>query len=234
MRSVSPKSQSICLQQRASLRYPDCSPSSVKYCGAGHRTLEISFATLCHACRSIWVLPLLMLAYVTHALLVYVSTRTYQIVRQAVQPDEFKTKMREIRTTSAKGLNFFSIMAKYITPPKISSLLVPLRSIMYVHTTGHSGHSRFSCVCMLRTTRSFNLNDRMLQMTITTLTTPSGMVLHPFILSQLLTGCYQFRDFWIGFVEYSITTQSVRFPGSFDRRSPRSHDSCSRKHPTFQ
>jgi U3 small nucleolar RNA-associated protein 20 len=49
---------------------------------------------------------------------------------KGVQAEEFKTKMREVRASSAKSLDSFAIIAKYITPPKISSLLVPLRSIM--------------------------------------------------------------------------------------------------------
>ena len=47
-----------------------------------------------------------------------------------VQSEDFKTKMREVRSSSAKGIDSFAIMAKYITPSKISSLLLPLRSIM--------------------------------------------------------------------------------------------------------
>ncbi|KAF7330551.1 DRIM domain-containing protein [Mycena venus] len=47
-----------------------------------------------------------------------------------VLAEEFKTKMREVRSSSAKGLDSFGIIAKYITPPRISSLLVPLRAIM--------------------------------------------------------------------------------------------------------
>jgi U3 small nucleolar RNA-associated protein 20 len=47
-----------------------------------------------------------------------------------VQHEDFKTKMREVRSSSSKGLDSFAIVARFITPPKISSLLLPLRSIM--------------------------------------------------------------------------------------------------------
>jgi U3 small nucleolar RNA-associated protein 20 len=47
-----------------------------------------------------------------------------------VQHEDFQTKMREVRSSSSKGLDSFAIVARYITPPKISSLLLPLRSIM--------------------------------------------------------------------------------------------------------
>ncbi|KAJ3508085.1 hypothetical protein NLJ89_g5945 [Agrocybe chaxingu] len=48
-----------------------------------------------------------------------------------VQSEDFKTKMREVRASSSRGLDSFTIMAKQITPPKISSLLAPLKSIMH-------------------------------------------------------------------------------------------------------
>ncbi|KAJ7104174.1 armadillo-type protein, partial [Mycena belliarum] len=94
-----------------------------------------------------------VLAYVTHALLVHVSSEEHsetfgnlddcvndvayvsaEVIfgesAKDVMAEEFKTKMREVRTSSAKGLDSFGIVAKYITPPRISSLLVPLRAIM--------------------------------------------------------------------------------------------------------
>ncbi|KAF8206463.1 armadillo-type protein [Mycena galopus ATCC 62051] len=94
-----------------------------------------------------------VLAYVTHALLVHVSSEEHseafgtlddcvsdvayvsaEVIfgesAKDVLAEEFKTKMREVRTSSAKGLDSFGIIAKYITPPRISSLLVPLRAIM--------------------------------------------------------------------------------------------------------
>ena len=42
----------------------------------------------------------------------------------------FKTKSREVRSSSTKGLDSFSILAKHITPGKISALLYPIRAIM--------------------------------------------------------------------------------------------------------
>ncbi|KAJ6531776.1 armadillo-type protein [Mycena capillaripes] len=94
-----------------------------------------------------------VLAYVTHALLVHVSSDEHskafgtlddcvndvayvsaEVIfgesAKDVMAEEFKTKMREVRSSSAKGLDSFGIIAKYITPPRISSLLVPLRAIM--------------------------------------------------------------------------------------------------------
>jgi U3 small nucleolar RNA-associated protein 20 len=94
-----------------------------------------------------------VLAYVAHALLAYVSTaehvESFQVLDgcvnevahvsaevvfgesgKDVQSEDFKTKMREVRSSSAKGLDSFAIMAKYITPSNISGLLYPLRSIM--------------------------------------------------------------------------------------------------------
>ncbi|KAI0333223.1 hypothetical protein GY45DRAFT_1319830 [Cubamyces sp. BRFM 1775] len=47
-----------------------------------------------------------------------------------VQSEGFKTKMREVRSSSSKGVDSFAILAKFITPPKISSLLLPIRNIL--------------------------------------------------------------------------------------------------------
>ncbi|KAK7033108.1 DRIM domain-containing protein, partial [Favolaschia claudopus] len=94
-----------------------------------------------------------VLAYVTHALLVHASSDgnsesfgnldacvsdvayvSAEVIfgesAKDVMAEEFKTKMREVRSSSAKGLDSFGIISKYITPPRISNLLVPLRAIM--------------------------------------------------------------------------------------------------------
>jgi U3 small nucleolar RNA-associated protein 20 len=42
----------------------------------------------------------------------------------------FKTKSREVRSSSSKGLDSFSILAKHVTSGKISALLHPIRAIM--------------------------------------------------------------------------------------------------------
>ncbi|KAI0359462.1 hypothetical protein OH77DRAFT_1472682 [Trametes cingulata] len=47
-----------------------------------------------------------------------------------VQAEGFKTKMREVRSSSSKGVDSFAILAKFVTPPKISTLLLPIRSIL--------------------------------------------------------------------------------------------------------
>ncbi|THG95629.1 hypothetical protein EW026_g6070 [Hermanssonia centrifuga] len=94
-----------------------------------------------------------ILAYVTHALLVHVTSSDHAATfcqlddcvhdvahiaaevifgesGKDVQSEEFKTKMREVRSSSAKGLDSFAIIAKHIAPSKISSLLVPVRNIL--------------------------------------------------------------------------------------------------------
>ncbi|KAH9921372.1 armadillo-type protein [Amylocystis lapponica] len=94
-----------------------------------------------------------VLAYVVHALLVHVTTGEHASLFPSldecvndvahvsaevifgesgkdVQSENFKTKMREVRSSSGKGLDSFAILAKFITPPKISNLLVPIRNIL--------------------------------------------------------------------------------------------------------
>ena len=94
-----------------------------------------------------------VLAFVTHALLVHVTSGPHanmfsnldECVNDVayvsaevifgeygkdVQAEGFKTKMREVRSSSAKGMDSFSIMASHITPSNISGLLAPLRAIM--------------------------------------------------------------------------------------------------------
>ena len=94
-----------------------------------------------------------VLAYATHALLVHVTkpenVETFKSLDNCVedvahisaevifgepgkdvQSEEFKTKMREVRSSGSKGLDSLAIIAKFITPSKISSLLRPLRAVM--------------------------------------------------------------------------------------------------------
>jgi U3 small nucleolar RNA-associated protein 20 len=94
-----------------------------------------------------------VLSYVTHALLVHVTkvenVETFKNLDSCVedvthisaevifgepgkdvQSEGFKTKMREVRSSCSKGLDSFAIIAKFITPSKISNILRPLRSIM--------------------------------------------------------------------------------------------------------
>ncbi|KAG6860769.1 hypothetical protein C0995_007801 [Termitomyces sp. Mi166 len=94
-----------------------------------------------------------VLAYVVHSLLVYITAEdhaaAFEILDDCVndisyisaevvfgesgkdvQSQDFKTKMREVRSSASKGLDSFAIIAKFITPPKISSLLAPLKAIM--------------------------------------------------------------------------------------------------------
>lgn len=94
-----------------------------------------------------------VLAYVSHALVVHVTSGCHpeafgplddcvsDLARVSaevifgdsgkdVQAEDFKTKMREVRSSASKGLDTFALVARYITPLKISGLLLPLRSIM--------------------------------------------------------------------------------------------------------
>lgn len=94
-----------------------------------------------------------ILAYVTHALLVHVTSSEHATTfanlddcvndvahvsaevifgesGKDVQSEDFKTKMREVRSSASKGLDSFAIIAKHITAPKISSLLLPVRNIL--------------------------------------------------------------------------------------------------------
>ena len=95
-----------------------------------------------------------VLAFVAHALLVHVTsgehTKSFETLDECVNDvaymaaevvfgesgkdvlaEDFKSKMREVRSSSSKGLDSFGIMARFVTPPKISSLLAPLRSLMH-------------------------------------------------------------------------------------------------------
>jgi U3 small nucleolar RNA-associated protein 20 len=47
------------------------------------------------------------------------------------QAEDFKIKMCEVCASAFKGLDSFTIMAKHNTPPKISSLLLPMQSIIH-------------------------------------------------------------------------------------------------------
>ncbi|KAK0463186.1 armadillo-type protein [Desarmillaria tabescens] len=94
-----------------------------------------------------------ILSYTTHALLVHITSPEHASVFHTldgcvsgvahisaevifgesgkdVRSEDFKTKMREVRGSSSKGMDSFSILAKHVTPPYISGLLSPLRSIM--------------------------------------------------------------------------------------------------------
>ncbi|KAG8869452.1 U3 snoRNP protein [Serendipita sp. 405] len=48
-----------------------------------------------------------------------------------LQGEDFKTKMREVRSASSKGLDAMTILARFITPTAIGHILLPLRSIMH-------------------------------------------------------------------------------------------------------
>lgn len=94
-----------------------------------------------------------ILAFVTHALLVHVTSGesasqfgnlddcvndvahvSAEVIfgesGKDVQAEGFKTKVREVKSSSSKGFDSFAIIAKYITPSKISNLLLPIRNIL--------------------------------------------------------------------------------------------------------
>ncbi|CAE6338688.1 unnamed protein product [Rhizoctonia solani] len=95
-----------------------------------------------------------VLAYVTHSILVHVTTGDHaprfsvlddsasdiahvsaEVVfgqsGKDVQTEGFKTKMKEVRSSASKGLDSFMITAKHITAARIATLLAPIRSIMH-------------------------------------------------------------------------------------------------------
>lgn len=94
-----------------------------------------------------------VLGYIVHALLVQVTSPEHSITPATldscandvayvsaevifgesgkdVQSEGFKTKMREVRTSSSKGLDSFAITAQHVTPSHISALLLPLKAIL--------------------------------------------------------------------------------------------------------
>ena len=48
------------------------------------------------------------------------------------QSEDFKTKMQEVGASASKGLDTFSLTARYVSPASIGTLLCPLRSVMEV------------------------------------------------------------------------------------------------------
>ncbi|KAF9258369.1 hypothetical protein L218DRAFT_1080452 [Marasmius fiardii PR-910] len=57
-----------------------------------------------------------------------------------VLAEGFKTKLREVKASSSKGLDSFAVTAKHITLSSVSSLLLPLRSIMQETETSKVMH----------------------------------------------------------------------------------------------
>lgn len=47
-----------------------------------------------------------------------------------LQAEGFKTKMREVRTSNSKGLDTFQLVARLISPAKMSQLLLPVREVL--------------------------------------------------------------------------------------------------------
>ena len=97
-----------------------------------------------------------VLAYVTHALLTYVTSPDHsespfddldgciddvahiasEVVfgesGKDVQHEDYKAKMREVKGSASRGLDCFSLSAHYLSPNRISALFLPLRSVMEV------------------------------------------------------------------------------------------------------
>ncbi|KAJ7066948.1 armadillo-type protein [Mycena amicta] len=123
-----------------------------------------------------------VLAYVAHSLLVHVSSEDNAKVfnnldecvsdvahisaevifgesGKDVMAEEFKTKMREVRSSSSKGLDSFGIIAKFITPQCLRSLLVPLRGIM--HETASVKMMQLVDEVLRRVTTGLNANEHL-------------------------------------------------------------------------
>lgn len=47
-----------------------------------------------------------------------------------LQAEGFKTKMREVRTSTSKGLDTFQLVARLISPDKIGQILVPIKEVL--------------------------------------------------------------------------------------------------------
>ncbi|KAF7316852.1 DRIM domain-containing protein [Mycena chlorophos] len=124
-----------------------------------------------------------VLAYVTHSLLVHVSSDdnaqvfnnlddcvadvahiSAEVVfgesAKDVLAEDFKTKMREARSSSSKALDSFGIIAKYITPQRLSTLLVPVRGIM--HETASVKMMQLVDEVLRRVTTGLNANQHLL------------------------------------------------------------------------
>jgi U3 small nucleolar RNA-associated protein 20 len=93
-----------------------------------------------------------VLAFTIHAILVHVTslaqsefsdlddcvTDVVNIASEVIfgesgkdlQAEGFKTKMREVRTSTSKGLDTFQLVARLVSPPKMSQLLLPIREIL--------------------------------------------------------------------------------------------------------
>lgn len=94
-----------------------------------------------------------VLAFVTHSLLVHVTSPEHvkefdkldecvpdvahisaEVIfgksGKDVESEGFKTKMKEVRGSSSKGMDSFAILAKHVTPSAFSSLLLPIKAIM--------------------------------------------------------------------------------------------------------
>ncbi len=111
---------------------------------------------ICRELRTILIRgpQLHVLAHVIHSLIIHVTTGDHAVSfpcldscindvvdvasevifgesGKDVQAEGFKTKMREVRGSSSRGLDSFTILAKHITPAKISSLLAPVKAIIH-------------------------------------------------------------------------------------------------------
>ncbi|KZV87291.1 hypothetical protein EXIGLDRAFT_773803 [Exidia glandulosa HHB12029] len=93
-----------------------------------------------------------ILAFVTHAILVHVTTNAPEqfsdldaavadIVHVAAEvifgqsgkdvlSEDFKTKLKEVRGSSSRGLDTFALVSKCVSPAKLAALLLPVRTIM--------------------------------------------------------------------------------------------------------
>lgn len=98
-----------------------------------------------------------------------------------LQAEGFKTKMREVRTSTSKGLDTFQLVARLISPAKMSQLLLPLREVL--QTTATLKVLQQADDTLRRIASGLNSNDRLgpgeLLVLVHTLVGQNAMFLKP-------------------------------------------------------
>jgi U3 small nucleolar RNA-associated protein 20 len=100
-----------------------------------------------------------------------------------VQHEDFRTKMREVRSSSSKGLDCFGLTARYVSPKRISALL-PLRSII-AETSSFKMLQQVDEV-LRRIASGLNANTR--------LTPPELLILSHLDQSEYQVSCRKYRS----------------------------------------
>jgi U3 small nucleolar RNA-associated protein 20 len=101
-----------------------------------------------------------------------------------VQHEDFRTKMREVRSSSSKGLDCFGLTARYVSPKRISALLLPLCSII-AETSSFKMLQRVDEV-LRRIASGLNANTR--------LTPPELLILSHLDQSECQVSCRKYRS----------------------------------------